>query len=296
MTQNSQHTDEKMPSSEVGRRTFLKMAALASGGIIAAQPLLSAFADNKTTPCKTHKGCSNGNCSKKGCSDPSCGHTQPVQDNNKAVVTPVMSGALIQAKDFEGRFATIEGISANQLKQHVGLYQNYVKKVNDIVIALNAPTMDLSKVNATYDPFRELHVEQSFALNGVILHEYYFENMGGNRTAPSEALKDAMAKRFGSWSEMMVKLKALSKSMRGWAMLGFNLRDGQIHLYGMDSHNQLAPIHVAPLLLVDVFEHAYMIDFGTNRASYLDAFMANIDWAPVEKRLVAAQANFASSL
>lgn len=281
------NTEKSENTTEVGRRQFLKMAAIAGGGLLAAQPIISAFAEGKTTPCKTHKGCTNGNCSKKGCNDPKCGHTQPV---------PLTESPLIQAKEFETRFATIEGISANQLKQHVGLYQNYVKKVNEIVTALNAPDLDLSKVNATYDPYRELHVEQSFALNGVILHEQYFENMGGNRTAPSEALKDTIAKRYGSWNEMMVKLKALSKSMRGWAMLGFNMRDGQIHLYGLDSHNQLAPFNVSPLLVVDVFEHAYMIDFGTNRASYLDAFMANIDWAPVEKRLLMAQAQFASSL
>jgi Fe-Mn family superoxide dismutase len=302
MTQDSQEMNKQINvqaseiTSEVGRRQFLKMAAMAGGSLLAAQPLLSTFANDKTTPCKTHKGCTNGNCSKKGCNDPKCGHTQPTPAAGTPLMSAIGTSALIQAKDFEARFASIEGISANQLKQHVGLYQNYVKKVNEIVTALNAPDLDLSKVNATYDPYRELHVEQSFALNGVVLHEQYFENMGGNRTAPSEALKDAIAKRYGSWNEMMVKLKALSKSMRGWAMLGFNMRDGQIHLYGLDSHNQLAPFNVSPLLVVDVFEHAYMIDFGTNRGSYLDAFMANIDWAPVEKRLIMAQANFTSSL
>ncbi|MBY0403312.1 MAG: hypothetical protein K2X66_05390, partial [Cyanobacteria bacterium] len=199
------------------------------------------------------------------------------------------NGGIIEARNFDGILTTVEGISQNQLKQHLGLYQNYVKKINEIQGAIKQSTPELAKANGTYDPFRELHVEQTFALNGVVLHELYFENLGGKKEAPSPVLKALFARSFGSWDAYTNQLKSLGKSMRGWAVTALNLRNGEIYNYGLDSHNQLAPIYVVPLLVLDVFEHAFMIDFGTNRGAYLDAFMSNINWEPVEKRLEQAQ-------
>lgn len=259
-------SSEAERQSGLDRRGFLKMAAALSGGVLAVGPLSTLVSEAAKKPAAESK---------------SAGVPTSLQPTS--IVAPGPS--VIEAKSFETHFATIEGISQNQLKQHLGLYQNYVKKINEIQTTLATMTPDLAKANGTYDPFRELHVEQSFALNGVVLHELYFENLGGSRAAASDKLKGQVARQFGSWAEFMTRLKALAKCMRGWAMMGYNLRDGKIHLYGMDSHNQWVPIHVVPLLLLDVFEHAYMIDFGTNRGAYLDAFMANVNWEPVERRL-----------
>ena len=79
--------------------------------------------------------------------------------------------------------------------------------------------------------------------------------------------------------------------MRGWAMLGYDMLDGKLRTYGMDQHHEWAPIHVYPILLMDVYEHAYMIDYGTARAKYLDVFMANINWSVVNNRLLYAVHN-----
>jgi superoxide dismutase, Fe-Mn family len=179
------------------------------------------------------------------------------------------------------------GLSDSQVKQHVGLYQGYVKKANEIHTALHAAQPDVAKVNATYDPFRELLVESSFAINGVILHELYFDNLGSAHPTPSAFVQAVLAKYFGSWDGFVNQLKASAKAMRGWAMVGFNLRDNGLHLYGMDTHNQWVPMHVMPILVLDVYEHAYMIDFGTNRMNYIDTMLAHINWAVVEARLSA---------
>jgi Fe-Mn family superoxide dismutase len=268
-------TEEQLQALEpesLARRNFLKMAATVGGGALVTHSLGGFLAQADAAAGKAPTSAS-----------PAPAITQ-VPDP-----TPPAPLSVIEARNFDANLSTVEGLSQNQLKQHLGLYQNYVKKINEIQSALRTYQPDVAKANATYDPFRELHVEQTFALNGVVLHELYFENLGGTRMAPSESLKDAFSRAFGSWADYTTHLKALGKSMRGWAITALNLRDGQIHHYGLDSHNQLVPIHVVPLLVLDVFEHAYMIDFGTNRGAYLDAFLANVNWEPVEKRLEAAR-------
>jgi len=192
----------------------------------------------------------------------------------------------IQARTFPS-LSTVEGISQNQLNEHIGLYNGYVKKINDIQGLIMGTTPDLEKMNATYSPYRELHVEQTYALNGVILHEYYFENLGGAKKKPTETemVHKLFSQEFGSWDNYVTHLTAVGKSMRGWAMTGYNMRDHRIHNYGLDLHNQWVPVHVIPLLVLDVYEHAYMIDFGTKRGAYLDAFMRNVNWEVVDQRL-----------
>jgi Fe-Mn family superoxide dismutase len=192
----------------------------------------------------------------------------------------------IQARTFPS-LSTVEGISQNQLNEHIGLYNGYVKKINEIQGLIMGTTPDLEKMNATYSPYRELHVEQTYALNGVILHEYYFENLGGAKKKPTETemVHKLFSQEFGSWDNYVTHLTAVGKSMRGWAMTGYNMRDHRIHNYGLDLHNQWVPVHVIPLLVLDVYEHAYMIDFGTKRGAYLDAFMRNVNWEVVDQRL-----------
>jgi Fe-Mn family superoxide dismutase len=124
-------------------------------------------------------------------------------------------------------------------------------------------------------------------MNGIILHELYFGNLGQpaqGPNQPSDALKEAITREYGSWQAYLTHLRALGKSMRGWVLSAFNIRDGRIHNYGLDTHNQWVPIHVIPFIVLDVYEHAYMLDFGTNRGSYLDVFFNNHNWPAVNQR------------
>jgi Fe-Mn family superoxide dismutase len=262
--------------SAINRRDFLKMAATVGGSALAATQLGGLLAEAETVKTPTHKT------------------TTTKAGGIKASDAPLISQstynpkATIAAKSFDEQLATVEGISQNQLKQHLGLYQAYIKKYNQIQNHLDGlilSGLDLESENPTYSPFRELNVELSYALNGAILHDLYFGNLGGPKSTPSESFKSYISKEFGSWSAYTTALKAVGKDMRGWAMTAFNIRDGRIHNYGLDTHNQWVPMHIIPLVVMDVYEHAYMIDFGTARVKYLDAFMANINWGVVEERL-----------
>src|SRR3989337_177248 len=94
-----------------------------------------------------------------------------------------------------------------------------------------------------------------------------------------------MDRDFGSWKECLADWKATAMSARGWVLTAYNFRDGLVHNYLLDAHNQLVPVGVWPLLVLDVYEHAYAIDFGVKRPPYIDVFMKNIRWDAVNKRL-----------
>jgi Fe-Mn family superoxide dismutase len=151
----------------------------------------------------------------------------------------------------------------------------------------------LGESNAAYGVLREMSVELSFCHNGVILHEMYFGNLGKN-SEPSESLKKLITRDFGSWDKFIQHFVAMGKSMRGWAVMGFDMLDGKLRNYGLDQHHEFMPAMFYPLLVLDVYEHAYMIDFGTARAKYLDVFMQNINWQVVDKRLMFAVHNLMS--
>lgn len=193
-----------------------------------------------------------------------------------------------QAKDFSHLVSkNMDGLSSSQIEQHLKLYKGYVGKSNEIFAKLKEA--DLTNPNATYSPLRELLVEQSFAVNGMIYHEFYFGNLGGNGGDPSGDVKVALDERFGSTGKFMDFLKASGKCMRGWVVVGYNTRGGHIDTFGLDMHNMWAPQNIVPLLVLDVYEHAYMVDYGIDRAKYLDAFAKNLDWQVVAKRLAAVK-------
>lgn len=178
----------------------------------------------------------------------------------------------------------LNGISENQISQHRDiLYAGYVNKLNEIEERLKS--VDRSKANQVFSEFRALKVDETFALNGVILHELYFENMGGKGGKASGEVSDMITQEFGSFDKWQDDFKACGMAARGWVIMGFCEYDGKIHNYCLDAHNATVPCCVTPLLVMDVYEHAYVIDYGVKRPPYIDAFMKNIDWKVCEKRL-----------
>lgn len=199
----------------------------------------------------------------------------------------IVAAAEIKEKDFSALLSKkMDGLSTNQIEQHLKLYKGYVTKTKEINDALNSA--DLLKAtpapNASYSPLRELLMEQSFAQNGVIYHELYFGNLGGAGGEPGGDLKAAVEARWGSVAKFMDYLKAAGKCMRGWVIMGWNTREASLQTYGLDMHNMWSPANVVPIVVLDVYEHAYMIDYGINRANYLDAFVKNLDWNVCAKR------------
>lgn len=176
------------------------------------------------------------------------------------------------------KYKELPGLSEKQLAEHHDvLYAGYVKKVNEIRAALAG--VDLSKANGTYSDLRELKVEEGFALNGVKLHEAYFDNMTAQGQQATGTVAEWIAQDFGSVEKWAADFAACGLAARGWVVLAFDFSDGKLHNYVCDVHNQGGIWGAIPLLVLDVYEHAYFLDYATARKKYVDVFMGNLDWS-----------------
>jgi Fe-Mn family superoxide dismutase len=179
----------------------------------------------------------------------------------------------------------MEGISEKQIREHFEvLYRGYVNKFNEIQQKL--VTANRADANATYSEFRGLKVGETFSMDGVKLHEMYFQNLGGKGGQPKGPLLQAIVDNFGSYKKWQDDFIATGIAARGWAILSFDPRDHSLHNYLLDAHDHGVVIRSVPLLILDVYEHAYFIDYGTKRRQYIEAFFKNINWAEVEKRFL----------
>ncbi|WKZ33379.1 MAG: superoxide dismutase [Thermodesulfobacteriota bacterium] len=177
-----------------------------------------------------------------------------------------------------------EGLSEAQISNHRDiLYVGYINKLNEIED--KQKKADLGTANQVFSDWRALKIEETFAYNAVVLHELYFENLMGKGGKPSGKLSDLIAREWGSFEKWTEEFKACGMSCRGWVVTALSLYDGKLHNYCLDAHNEKVPMNVVPVLVMDVYEHAYFMDYGAKRAPYIDAFMKNINWNVCQKRL-----------
>jgi len=167
------------------------------------------------------------------------------------------------------------GLSLKMLKEHFKLYEGYVKKTNEIQEKIEKA--DKSEANGVYSTIGELKRQETFAVNGMKLHEVYFGHLNGDGV-PKGELVAMIEKDFGSMEAWKTDMVATGICARGWAILAFDYRDNRLHNYGSDAHNIGAVWGAIPLIVLDVYEHAYAMDYGVNRKDYLDAFFKNLDW------------------
>lgn len=173
-------------------------------------------------------------------------------------------------------------LSGKQVNDHKQLYVGYVVKRNEI--DENLQLVDKSKSNQSYSTFRSLKVAETFTRNAAILHELYFENIAAGKKIGKETLQ-LVTDNFGSLKAFKDDLMATATAARGWAVMCYNLDDQRVQNYLLDAHNQFVPVMTIPLLVIDTYEHAYMIDFGINRKEYLAVLWNNINWDVVEERV-----------
>ena len=179
-------------------------------------------------------------------------------------------------------FKSLNGISDKTIDIHWGkLYQGYVKKWQEIQDKLKI--VDLSQANATFSELRELKVEQTFTANAVLLHEAYFDILGG-QGQPAGEIIEAIKKDYGSLEEWMLHFKALGSVSRGWVILAYDFNDGKLRNYIADSHNSYGIWGAAPIVVLDMYEHAYFIDFGSDKKSYIEAYFKNLNWEKIEQK------------
>ena len=173
----------------------------------------------------------------------------------------------------------LDGISRATIEAHYKLYQGYVNKRNEILAAL--ASVDLSAANQVYSEVRALKVDLSFAIGGIKNHELYFEHLGGNGGKPAGPIRRLIERDFGSAEAWRADLKASGMGGRGWAWTAYDWDEGRLFNYVGDAQNTFPIWNATPLVALDVYEHAYFLDFQTDRAGYIDAFFANLDWAVV---------------
>jgi len=180
----------------------------------------------------------------------------------------------------------MEGFSETLLKNHFTLYQGYVANTNRLMDTLAS----MLKEGRTGTPeYAELKRRMGFEFDGMRLHEYYFGNLGGSGTLDSSGrLARKLAEDFGSVGDWEKDFRATG-AMRGigWAILYQDNVTGKLFNQWINEHEVGHPAGCIPVLVMDVFEHAFMIDYGLNRAGYIGAFFKNIGWETVESRLMA---------
>jgi Fe-Mn family superoxide dismutase len=188
--------------------------------------------------------------------------------------------AEIVARELKPALYELDGISRQTIEAHYKLYQGYVAKRNEILGRLAG--VDLSAANQTYSELRELKVELTFAIGGIKNHELYFEHLGGVGGEPKGAFGELVTRDFGSVDAWRADLKATGIAGRGWAWTAYDWDEGRLFNYIGDAQNTFPVWNASPLVALDVYEHAYFMDYGTDRPAYIDAFFANLDYSVVD--------------
>lgn len=191
------------------------------------------------------------------------------------------------SKDFS-HLLGLEGFSENALTTHFKLYEGYVKNTNLLVEKLKG-------MNSEEQPtpeYAELKRRFGWEWNGMRLHEYYFGALTKEQNILKEdsELEKALGKEFGSiekWKQDFIN--AASARGIGWMILYYDKQEDRLMNVWVNEHNESHLAGATVLLNIDIFEHAFMIDYNTNKAEYITAFINAIDWSVVEQRYLEAR-------
>jgi Fe-Mn family superoxide dismutase len=186
----------------------------------------------------------------------------------------------IAPRELKPDLLELDGISCAAVEAHYKLYQGYVNKRNEILGRL--AEVDLAGANQVYSEIRSLKVDLTFAIGGIKNHEIYFEHLGGDGGAPDGLIGHLITRDFGSVDDWRADLKATGMAARGWAWTAYDWDEGRLFNHIGDAQNTFPVWNATPLVALDVYEHAYFLDYQTDRAGYIDAFFNNLDWSVVD--------------
>lgn len=184
--------------------------------------------------------------------------------------------------------AKLKGLSEKLIRSHhENNYTGAVTALNAVEKRLDMLMRDKDIPPFVYGPLKR---EELHRTGSVVLHDHYFANLGGDGK-PAGAVLDAIKLAFGSAESWEAEFRRTGASLAGgsgWTMLSYNLHTGELHNYWAWDHMHNAPTGL-PILVLDMYEHAYHMDYGAAAARYIDAFMQNVQWEEVNRRYVAAQ-------
>lgn len=187
----------------------------------------------------------------------------------------------ITARELAPVLLELDGISPATVEAHYRLYRGYVEKRNEILGKL--AEVDLGSANQISSELRALKLELSFAVGGVKNHELYFGHLGGSGGDPRGTFAELVKRDFGSAADWKADLAATGMAARGWAWTAYDWDEERLFNYLGDAQNTFPVWNATPLVALDVYEHAYFADFGTDRRAYIGAFFDNLDYGAVEK-------------
>jgi Fe-Mn family superoxide dismutase len=184
--------------------------------------------------------------------------------------------------------AKLKGLSEKLIVSHYeNNYGGAVKRLNAIAERL----AELDFAAAPVFLINGLKREELVATNSMILHELYFDGLGGNGGAPEGALKRAIERDFNGIAAWQAQFVSMGKALgggSGWVVLAYSARSGKLVNHWAADHTH-ALAGAVPILALDMYEHSYHMDYGAKAAAYVDAFMQNINWASAARRLPAEQ-------
>lgn len=188
-----------------------------------------------------------------------------------------------EAKDYSSLLG-MEGFGDTLLNNHFTLYQGYVTNTNKALDILSKMSSD---GQSGTPEFAELKRRLGWEFNGMRLHEYYFENLGGNGSIDAGGkLAQQLTEAFGSVEVWEKEFRAVA-AMRGigWVVLYKDNANGNLINFWINEHDAGHPAGCTPILVMDVFEHAYMTDYGIKRPDYIEAFFKNVRYDAAQSRL-----------
>lgn len=177
------------------------------------------------------------------------------------------------------------GISKATHDAHLGLWKGYANKTNEIRKALAEMDVDPAKANQVYSEMRALKANYAFAYGGYINHSVYFHTLGGEGGEATGDIATLINESYGSFERWANDFKATGMAGRGWVFLAFDHEEERVHTYIGDAQDTFPTWNNTLLLAMDVYEHAYYLDFQTARMKYIEAYMQCIDWESVNARI-----------
>ena len=188
----------------------------------------------------------------------------------------------------------LDGISRQTMQDHYKLYEAYIRKTNECRKLLKEFNYAEIEGNQVFSQLRAVKVDYTFALLGYKNHDLYFGHLGGEGGEPNGRFAELVDEEFhGGLEEWKHAVRKAALAARGWVMVGYDLNDGSIFNYIMDSQNLWAVYNMVPVLAIDVYEHAYVKDYSATpdgRKQYVEAFFRNLDWDHVNRQLEQAEA------
>ena len=199
----------------------------------------------------------------------------------------------LQPRQFPAFDMELDGISRETMQDHYKLYEGYIKKTNECRKILNEFNYAEIEGNPVYSPLRAVSIEYTFALLGFKNHDLYFGHLGGQGGDPTGRFAELVEDEFhGGVEEWQHAVRKAVRAARGWVLVGYDLNDGSIFNYILDTQNLWAVYNMVPVLAIDCYEHAYARDFGSTpdgKGQYLEAFFRNLDWDHVNRQLEQAE-------